>query len=370
MAKLTFYPIGNADCCLIDLNNGKKILIDYAHCRSGEDEDDLRIDLYTELHNELDFANRDDIDVVTFTHADEDHVRKSSEFFEFDHAKKYQGDDRIKIKELWVPAGFLLETGLKNDAAVIQAEAKHRLIKDYGIRVFSRPALLEQWLKDNGLSLQNRGHLITDAGSLVPGFDREKDQVEFFIHSPFSFRVNDTIEDRNQGSLVLHATFKISGTETKVIWGADSNYEAWIDIVNITRRHRREERLEWDVFKIPHHSSYLALSDDKGKNVTTPKPEVKWLYEQGNSGGIIVSSSNPIPDEDTEQPPHKQAAKYYKQRKTDMTGKFEVTMEHPKPSRPEPLLIKIDKFGASLKMAIVTGASSISSRPAPRAGRG
>ena len=152
MAKLTFYPIGNADCCLIELDNGRNLLIDYAHCRSGEDEDDLRIDLYTELHNALDSANRDNIDVVAFTHADEDHVRKTSEFFEFDHATKYQGDDRIKIKELWVPASFILEAGLKNDAAVIQAEAKHRIIKNYGIRVFSRPALLEQWLKDNGMS--------------------------------------------------------------------------------------------------------------------------------------------------------------------------------------------------------------------------
>ena len=52
-----------------------------------------------------------------------------------------------------------------------------------------------------------------------------------------------------------------------------------------------------------------------------------------------------------------------------MNGKFEVTMEHPKPSRPEPLVIQIDKFGASLKMAILAGASSIGSRPAPRAGQ-
>ena len=193
--------------------------------------------------------------------------------------------------------------------------------------------------------------------------------VEFFVHSPFAFRIKDTIEDRNQGSLVLHATFEISGTETKVVFGADSNYEAWIDIVNITRSHSREERLEWDVFKIPHHCSYLALSDNKGKNVTVPKPEIKWLYEQGNSGGIIVSTSNPIPNKGTEQPPHKQAANYYKQRKTAINGKCEVTMEHPKPSRPEPLVINLDKFGASLKMAILAGAASISSRPAPRAGR-
>ena len=30
MHRLTFYPLGNADCCLIDLANGQKILFDYA----------------------------------------------------------------------------------------------------------------------------------------------------------------------------------------------------------------------------------------------------------------------------------------------------------------------------------------------------
>jgi hypothetical protein len=30
---LTFYPLGNADCCLIDLANGKKILFDFADKR-------------------------------------------------------------------------------------------------------------------------------------------------------------------------------------------------------------------------------------------------------------------------------------------------------------------------------------------------
>jgi len=29
MHRLTFYPLGNADCCLIDLANGQKILFDY-----------------------------------------------------------------------------------------------------------------------------------------------------------------------------------------------------------------------------------------------------------------------------------------------------------------------------------------------------
>jgi hypothetical protein len=31
----------------------------------------------------------------------------------------------------------------------------------------------------------------------------------------------------------------------------------------------------WDVFKVPHHCSYTALSDTKGKDETVPVDEVR-----------------------------------------------------------------------------------------------
>lgn len=102
MHRLTFYPLGNADCCLIDLANGQKILFDYADIRCEDDAEDLRIPLGEELRKNLKDANRDFFDVVAFTHLDNDHICKSSEFFHLEHAEKYQGEGRIKIRE---PAG-------------------------------------------------------------------------------------------------------------------------------------------------------------------------------------------------------------------------------------------------------------------------
>jgi hypothetical protein len=80
MHRLTFYPLGNADCCLIDLANGQKILFDYADVRCEDDPEDLRIPLGEELRKNLKDANRDFFDVVAFTHLDNDHICKSSEF--------------------------------------------------------------------------------------------------------------------------------------------------------------------------------------------------------------------------------------------------------------------------------------------------
>ena len=86
MPKLTFFPVGNADCCRIDLANGQKLLFDFADTRDPSDKDDLRIDLPKALREDLESANRNHYDVVVFTHLDKDHYSGASEFFYLEHA--------------------------------------------------------------------------------------------------------------------------------------------------------------------------------------------------------------------------------------------------------------------------------------------
>ena len=210
MHKVTFFPLGNADTCLFDLECAMKLLFDYAHWKDSEDDEDLRLDLASELKKDLDENERDYYDVVAFTHADDDHLHGASEFFFLEHAQKYQNEDRIKINELWVPAAMILEEGLKNDALILRNEARYRLKKGKGIRVFSRPERLKKWLKDQGLTLKDRVHLITNAGNTIPGFSKENEGIEFFVHSPFSIVCDEQEIDRNEASLVLQGTFKIS----------------------------------------------------------------------------------------------------------------------------------------------------------------
>jgi len=377
MHKLTFFPLGNADCCLINLDDGSKILFDYANQRDPNDKEDLRIDLPEELHKILDEDDADEFDVVAFTHLDKDHFAGATEFFYLEHAEKYQDNDRIKIKEMWVPAAVITETGLEDDEAkIIQKEARYRLKQGEGIRVFSRPDRLEKWLKSQNLTLKDREHLITDAGKTIPGFTKEKQGVEFFVHSPFAKRLDDgTLENRNEDALVVQATFTVGGTETKLILSADATSDVLSDIVDITKKRKNEVRLEWDIFKIPHHCSYKSLDkDNKGEDKTTPVKEVKWLFEdQGQDRGIVVSTSKPIPtkgsDEDKDDnPPHRQAANYYEDVRKKHNGEFIVTMEHPKKSSPQPLNIEIDEKKATVSKKTVIGASIITGQSSPRAG--
>ena len=141
MHRLTFYPLGNADCCLIETAGGKWILFDYADMRDGDDREDLRIALGEELKKKLKEANRDYVDIVAFTHLDNDHICKSSEFFYLEHAQKYQGEDRIKILELWVPAAAVIEEGCTDEDRIIRAEARHRdpLLRTWRRRRACRP---------------------------------------------------------------------------------------------------------------------------------------------------------------------------------------------------------------------------------------
>jgi hypothetical protein len=372
MHKVTFFPVGDADCCRIDLHDGRKILFDFGNMRDPNDENDKRSDLPTLLNEDLESSGRTGFEVVAFTHLDDDHVKGSPDYFYLEHADCYKVERRPKIGELWVPAAALVEEGLTGDARVIRAEARHRFRNKKGIRVFSRPDRLKDWMAREKLDFEQHKHLISDAGQLVPFWAKEKDGVEFFVHSPFAERTDaGEVIDRNDCSLVMQAWFAIENREVRLILSADTTHDLWDLIVKMTRVHKNEERLAWDIFKIPHHCSYLSIGPEKGTDRTVPTKSVAWLFEtQGQNRCTLVSTSRPIPDDDSDdQPPHRQAANYYKQKVTGpKLGEFKVTMEHPSASRPEPLVIKIDGFGTTILKRILGGGGSVVSRPAPRAG--
>lgn len=382
MPKLTFHNIGNADCIRIDLNNKKKLLFDYAHMRDPNDDDDLRCDLRRELREDL--GDRDYFDIVAFTHLDKDHYARATDFFFFEHVKAYQedidGEPRIRMETMWVPAAAITEA-LAHDAdaeaKAIQKEARERFKAKKDIRVFSRPARLKKWCDDNCIDFAERSHLVTDAGQLVPEFTKSQDGVEFFVHSPFAMRQDEnTVEDRNNDALVMHTTFTVGSTETTLFLASDVGHEILIDIVTVTESKENYARLEWDLFKLPHHCSHHALSgQEREGDKSVPEPKVARLFEHyGRKGCIVISTSQPIPakgsDADAKgaNPPHRQAANYYKEEVVDDEDDFKVTMEHPDADDPSPLVIEIDGLGATALKPGRAAATVAAAYNPPRAG--
>jgi hypothetical protein len=377
MHKVFFYPVGNADTSQIVLDNQKRLLFDFCHRTQGEDPKDPLIDLNKTLRRELKEAGRNDYDVVAFTHGDDDHIANSTEFFELEHSAQYQGNGRIKIRELWVPAAMVLEPATqdqkKNEVIIWRQEARHRLKKGKGIRVFSRPDKLKDWLEANGLTVESRSHLITDAGQLVPGYSLATDGVEFFVHSPFVKHVDGGDILRNDCSLIFQVRFVVGGTTTDYLAVGDAGFDVLEDIVSITKARKRDDRLNWHLFNIPHHCSYTALSDDKGDQETVPTDKVKELLLAGQTDAYLISSSRPIEsDADAHKqdlPPHIQAKKAYERYLKMVDGrKFLVTMEEPNGFHPEPIEFEITSKGLRRAGKDRTGSLGVISATAPRAG--
>jgi hypothetical protein len=374
MTQITFYPLGCADTSLIQLRDGRRMLVDYANKRTGEDGD-KRCDLPALLNADLKAAGRSNYAVVAFTHLDDDHCIGASEFFHFEWATKYQGGDRRKIETLWVPAAAITEEGVDDDARVIRQEARHRLRKGMGIKVFSRPERLQAWLDSERIGMDSRRDCFVDAGKLVGGFDLVADGVEFFVHSPHAKRADDRgIEDRNGDSLVFQARFREDGTDTDVLFTGDIPHPVIAEIVDITRWHGNDDRLHWNVYHLPHHCSYTAIGPARGDDKTAPVEQVAWLCEtQGERNGFIISPSKPIPLKGTVEdkdvlPPHRQAAEYYRADVLSDRRNLLVTMSEPTTFSPKPIVIEINGDGAVKAFLGSGGISAAAAVVAPRAG--
>lgn len=376
-----FYPVGNGDTSQVVLSQGRRVLFDFCHRKNADSADTPEIDLKKRLKEELEAAGRDFFDVVAFTHADVDHIRGSTEFFELQHASKYQGAGRIKIKQLWVPAAMVLESAShdqqSDEFVILRQEARHRLLEGKDILIFSRPQALMDWLapklKERGEAATARDHLFIDAGTLVPGFSLASDGAEFFCHSPFVKHCEDGDFIRNSASLVFNVRLLAGSSTFDYLEIGDAHWEDLEDIVRITKFHKNDDRLAWDLINIPHHCSYLSLSDEKGEKETEPKPLVKELLQAGKADSYIVSCSKPVVDVKGSyaqiQPPHIQTRKTYERYLKEVKGrKFLVTMEEPNATKPEPLVFEVTAGGVSWTKKALIGASAIvASRPS-RAG--
>lgn len=357
MHELIFYPIGNGESCLIKLNNGKCIAFDYADLCDPSNPYDKRMPLKASFRQDIGWngvagvTGRKYVDVLAITHGDLDHIKRTSEHFWLMHATKYQSDDRIRINEMWVPAALITEEGVEDETRILRQEARHRLLNKTGIKVFSRPEALRNWLEKNGKRMEDYESMFVDAGTLVPGFTKETDGVEFFVHSPFAERTEDGILDRNSDCIIVQAVFLAGGRESKVLLTGDiANDNGELDrIVRITRFHGRDERLNWDVYDIPHHCSYLSLAGEKGDFKTVPTPEVDWLLKNSNRGSILVCCSNVIPMGTTTQPPHVEAYRTYQDYRKLVDGEIVVTMEHPSKNKPQRTIIEISGMGVKLR---------------------
>lgn len=379
--KVIFYPVGNGDTSQVSLSTGKRLLFDFCHRTNAGQADVPEIDLKKTLKAELKEAGKDSFDVVAFTHADNDHICGSTEFFYLQHAAKYQSADRIKIDCLWVPAAMVIEAAdndcQSDEFVILRQEARHRLLAGKGILVFSKPPELLDWLvpalKDRGEKADSRDHLFVDAGTLVPGWNLASDHVEIFCHSPYIEHCEGGDIVRNTASLIFQIRMSADGKLFDYFEVGDAEAADMERIVQVSKKHGNADRLTWDIYNLPHHCSYLALSDEKGDKETEPKPLIKELLLSGRANSYTVSCSKPIVDikesYEQKQPPHIQARKAYANYNKQVKGRgFLVTMEEPNATRPQPIVFEITQHGVAWKTSEVVGSLGLASTGSYKAG--
>lgn len=361
---ITFYPEGNAECILLNLANDKRMLLDYANMHSSDPR-------YADLPAA--FAEIKSFDVVMFSHAHEDHVKGASDFFYLKHALKYQTGNRVKIKELWVSAAFLLDVNPCEDARIIRQEARYRLkeCNGEGIKIFAAPDSLDSWLTENELSTNDSDYPIIHAGTLLDNsMHGLGEDVSIFVHAPFS-EDSDDVENRNDPSIVLQIRLSNSNQNTDILITGDTPYEVLDKIVKRSEANDNSDYLKWDLYDIPHHCSHTGLAAERGDEITEPSDNIKRLLgEYGQQNAFLVASCRAFSDvgEDDTQPPHFQAKNAYKKysKNADGTMKpFFVTSEYKGTTHPKPLRLKIDETGICEDIGI---SATIINSPAPRAG--
>lgn len=374
---IKYYPVGNADCTLIKLDNGKTIIVDcqiLADLTDGKGKQicfDVKADLLKELKK--DSSGRPFVDLFISTHPHEDHTKGfEGNFYHGDISKydKEKNKDEIIIEELWITP-----RGIMNDIADTSEEIR-------------REAKRRRKLYDDDASFEgSSGNYLR-----IIGYDKDKDYdsrycyvpgttvstvhgsilswLDIFIHAPFKkdIEASKRDDDKNATSIVVQFNFKVQGFtdyKTRVLMGGDAEHNIW---QHILENNADDERLKWNIFLAPHHCSWTFFNDSNNKDEIKPSAEA-ILNKQIGSFAHIIASSNEIKNDDNNPPCYEAKQQYIKKLKSG-SSHFLNTATHSKVGNiPQPIVFKINENGKTLKEnATVAGTSSISN-PAPRAGR-
>lgn len=361
-----FFPVGNGDMTLIKLATGNKhytVLVDMYIRKCGKDDDD-KLDALQALHAELvnDSEGRPYIDVVLLTHPDEDHILGFEEFFHVGSPSEYKkpakGEKgKIFVREIWSsPIVFRRKSkdhSLCSDALAFQKEAKRRVnlyksTKKVGqegdrVRLIGKDS---DGKTDDIMSIvYELGNTISRINEMaIPGL--QVTVLGPLADDDFS---DGQVPDKNRSSVVLHWAIAASGSDTAnnyVLLGGDADVAVWE--ILWSKHKKQAANLQYDILLAPHHCSWHTLSHDSRSECDAPKvsDDAKSALSQALDGAVIVSSSDPIKDDDKD-PPCYAAKEEYQSIVNGVSGEFVCLGEH-KPSKgkaPEVLVYKLTSSG-------------------------
>ena len=101
---ISFFPVGNGDMTLVELESGRKILVDLNIRAAADDPDDETPDVAEMLRGRLkrDTEGRRYVDTLLVSHPDKDHCTGLREHFHLGPPDEWSARaDKIFIREIW-----------------------------------------------------------------------------------------------------------------------------------------------------------------------------------------------------------------------------------------------------------------------------
>ncbi|EAQ97058.1 MULTISPECIES: hypothetical protein [Gammaproteobacteria] len=362
---ITFFPVDNGDMTLIKFGDldATTLLIDINIRQDADDPDKDVRDVAKDLRERLkkDENGRPYVDAFLLSHPDQDHCRGLARHFylgsldKYPDDKKDDKDKKIVIREMWSsPIVFRRASKthtLSDDAKAFNTEARRRvqLNRDQNFAVA------------NGDRIQIMGEDIDgktdDLTSILRKVDTRFSTINgkssaFF--SAFLLAPLDAQDDdeeclvKNQSSVILNITLAADAQTpdgAKFLTGGDAEVFIWN---RQWQRHKAEaDALEYDIMQAPHHCSWRSLSEDSWSTLREKAKldtDARSALSQTRDGAVIVTSSKPIKDDDSD-PPCIRAKREYVAIVDEVKGEFYCTGEYPSEKSVEPLVFTVTAQG-------------------------
>lgn len=362
-AKITFFPVGNGDMTLLELESGQTVLVDVNIRSAADDRGDPTPDVASELRSKLkrDRGGSPFVDAFLLSHPDQDHCAGLEKHFHLgppsDHSPH---SDKIRIHEVWSsPMVFRRASrrlSLCDDAKAFSREARRRVavFRDCrqisSVREGDRILILGEDERGKTDDLEEILVKVDSVFSRVNG--NTTDSMVARLLAPFPRFDDDDDEDlhsKNNSSTILQFSLLGDGNQNacRFLTGGDAEVAIWQRLW--WRHKRRSDWLGYDILQAPHHCSWHSLSFDswseKGQEALVCE-DARYALAQAVDGAIIVSSSKAIKNDHNDPPCIRAKREYESILRNVRAGEFRCVGEPE--HRPEALQVEIGLHGAKI----------------------
>ncbi|MEM5497654.1 hypothetical protein WNY77_09645 [Paraglaciecola mesophila] len=338
-ATISFFPVGNGDMTLIQTDSGRNILID-CHIRSGDEHPDVINQLKEKLTRDSD--ERLFIDLLVWSHPDEDHCKGIDEHFHLGSPGDWSDKkDLIFVNEIW-SSPMVYRRADKNHKLCDDAKALNREVKRR-VKYFEDNKVCD--VGNYVLILGNDENGKTDnIQDIVMQLDSGHSYINNVNDYGFSARLlgpspkAELDEDeeklgKNHSSVIMNYTITSGSNAVNFLSGGDAEVICWENLLKRMNDNDTKAYLEYDVLQAPHHCSWHSLSyeslskaKENGVVAETSVEAIEALSKAKNSA-FIISSSNTIEDNEKDPPAYK-AKEEYEEIIDKVAGSFKCVNDH------------------------------------------